>query len=81
MLRLEEALQFLKGPDFIPAKSQPARVEFHPDMLPQTLWWAVWDGVDGDVVEQDEVTLDREHSAHRFLRSLEKAVAGFHWRW
>jgi hypothetical protein len=57
------------------------RVEFHPGMLPQTLWWAVWDGVDGDVVEQDEVTLDREHSAHRFLRSLERAVAGFHWQW
>ena len=57
------------------------RVEFHPGMLPQTLWWAVWDGVDGDVVEQDEVTLDREHSAHRFLRSLERAVAGFHWPW
>jgi hypothetical protein len=30
-LRLEEALQFLKGPDFIPAESQPARVEFDPD--------------------------------------------------
>ena len=30
-LRLEEALQFLKGPDFIPAESQPARVEFNPN--------------------------------------------------
>jgi pimeloyl-ACP methyl ester carboxylesterase len=29
--RLEEALQFLNGPDFIPAESQPARVEFYPD--------------------------------------------------
>lgn len=29
--RLEESLQFLKGPDFIPAESQPARVEFNPD--------------------------------------------------
>ncbi len=29
--RLEEALQFLKRPDFIPAESQPARVEFIPD--------------------------------------------------
>lgn len=28
-LRLEEALQFLKGPDFIPADSQPAQVEFN----------------------------------------------------
>jgi pimeloyl-ACP methyl ester carboxylesterase len=26
--RLEEALKFLEGPDFIPAESQPARVEF-----------------------------------------------------
>src|SRR5437660_8754354 len=30
-LRREEALQFLKGPDFIPTESQPARVEFNPD--------------------------------------------------
>ena len=30
-LRLEEALQFLKGPDFIPAESQPARVECNLD--------------------------------------------------
>jgi dienelactone hydrolase len=30
-LRLEEALRFLKGADFIPAESQPAKVEFNPD--------------------------------------------------
>lgn len=30
-LRLEEALEFLKGADFIPVESQPARVEFNPD--------------------------------------------------
>jgi pimeloyl-ACP methyl ester carboxylesterase len=29
--KLEEALRFLNGPDFIPAESQPARVEFNPD--------------------------------------------------
>src|SRR5215469_17831916 len=27
--RLEEAIQFLKGPDFIPAECQPAQVEFN----------------------------------------------------
>jgi pimeloyl-ACP methyl ester carboxylesterase len=27
--RLEEAVQFLKGPDFVPTDSQPAQVEFH----------------------------------------------------
>ena len=30
-LRLEEALQFLKSADFIPAETQPAKVEFNPD--------------------------------------------------
>ena len=30
-LRLEQALEFLKGPDFIPVESKPARVEFDPD--------------------------------------------------
>src|SRR4030095_2466455 len=27
--RLEEALRFLKGPDFVPTDSQPAQVEFN----------------------------------------------------
>jgi acetyl esterase/lipase len=30
-LRLEEALHFLKGPDFIPAERQPARADFNPN--------------------------------------------------
>ena len=29
--RLEEALEFLKGPEFVPDESQPARIEFNPD--------------------------------------------------
>lgn len=29
--RLEEAIQFLRGPDFIPAESQPAQLQFKPD--------------------------------------------------
>lgn len=57
------------------------RVEFHADRLPSQLWWAHWDGVDGDVIEREAVTLDRQFSAHRYLRSLEKTVAGFYWRW
>jgi hypothetical protein len=57
------------------------RVEFHPDMLPDSVWWAVWEGVDGEITEQVQVTLDSQHSAHRYLRSLEKAVVGFHWLW
>ena len=30
-LKLEQAVQFLNGPDFIPAESQPAQIDFIPD--------------------------------------------------
>jgi hypothetical protein len=57
------------------------RVEFHCEALPAAVWWASWDGIDGDVVQQEQVTLDSQHSVHRFLRSIERTVAGFHWTW
>ncbi len=57
------------------------RVEFHPDALPATLWWATWDGVDGPVTSQELVSLDIQHAAHRYLRSMERTVVGFHWAW
>ena len=57
------------------------RVEFHPDRVPAKVCWAHWDGIDGAVLNQDEVSLDSQHSAHRYLRSLDKTVAGFRWRW
>ena len=57
------------------------RVEFHQDMLPAAVWWSVWDGVDGDIAESELVTLDSQHSVHRYLRFLERTVVGFHWSW
>jgi len=57
------------------------RVEFHPDKLPSGVWWATWDGLEGDIIEQEPVTLDTQHSVHRYLRFIEKTVAGFHWAW
>jgi hypothetical protein len=57
------------------------RVEFHPDRLPTGVWWAIWDGMEGDILEQEPVTLDAQHSVHRYLRFIEKTVAGFHWTW
>jgi hypothetical protein len=57
------------------------RVEFHPDKLPAGVWWATWDGVEGGIIQQEPVTLDTQHSAHRYLRFIEKTVAGFHWSW
>jgi hypothetical protein len=57
------------------------RVEFHPDRLPTHVWWAHWDGVEGRVLEREAVTLDNQHSVHRYLRSLDRTVAGFYWQW
>jgi hypothetical protein len=57
------------------------RIEFHPDQLPAQIWWARWDGTEGPVLECEAVTLDCQHSVHRYLRSLEKTVAGFYWQW
>jgi hypothetical protein len=57
------------------------RVEFHQDMLPAAVWWSVWDGVDGDIIENEAVKLDIQHSVHRYLRFLERTVVGYHWSW
>jgi hypothetical protein len=63
------------------AENFDIRVEFHPERLPRTVWWAVWDGVDGDVVSQETAVLDSQNSVHRYMRSLERTVVGFHWTW
>jgi hypothetical protein len=57
------------------------RVEFSSEQTPAHLWWARWDSGEGDVVEQKEAALDSQHSAHRFLRRVEKTVVGFWWEW
>ena len=57
------------------------RVEFHPDRLPARVWWAVWDGMDGDIIEREAVPLGGQHEVHRYLRSVEKTVVGFRWSW
>lgn len=57
------------------------RIEFHPGRLPAEVWWATWDGVDGPMLTQEPVLLDSLHAAQRYLRSLQRAVVGFHWSW
>lgn len=57
------------------------RVEFHPEKLPASIWWASWNGVEGEVIEQEKVALDSQNSAHRYLRFIEKTVVGFYWSW
>jgi hypothetical protein len=57
------------------------RVEFHPDALPASVWWSTWNGVEGDILGAETVSLDSQYSAHRYLRFISKAVAGFYWAW
>jgi hypothetical protein len=57
------------------------RVQFHPDKLPSQVVWAVWDGMEGPIVDAQPVTLDSQHAVHRYLRLAERTVAGFHWDW
>lgn len=57
------------------------RVQFHASRLPARLWQASWNGVDGEVLEQQEVSLDMQNSAHLYLRAIERTVVGFHWCW
>ncbi|HLK02262.1 MAG TPA: hypothetical protein VKU39_20465 [Streptosporangiaceae bacterium] len=57
------------------------RVEFAPEAMPSSVWWAVWSGFEGGIADDEQVELDGQHSAHRFLRSAEKTVVGFHWDW
>jgi len=57
------------------------RIEFHPEEVPAAVWWAVWDGLEGNVLDQELAVPDNQHSVHRYLRSLERSVVGFHWTW
>jgi hypothetical protein len=57
------------------------RVAFDPQELPARVKWARWDGTEGDVAEEEQVSLDSQHAVHRYLRSFSKTVAGFYWEW
>jgi hypothetical protein len=57
------------------------RVEFHPDKRPAAVEFAVWDGLDGPIVEREPVALDSQFAVHRYLRLAEKTAVGFHWEW
>jgi hypothetical protein len=60
------------------------RIEFHPDKLPRRLWctqWADYREPDDVVLDEEEVALDEEYSAHRYLEAMEHTVLGFRWEW
>jgi len=59
------------------------RVEFSPLRLPERLEWAVWDGFGpgARVRAAEQVTLDDEYAAHRFVDAAEGVTVGFTWAW
>jgi len=57
------------------------RVEFHPARLPRSVYWAVWDGMDGDIVQSERVMLDSQFAVHRYMKLLENTAVGFCWDW
>src|SRR5438270_202725 len=57
------------------------RVQFHPGKLPGSVVWAVWDGMDGPIIDRENVALDSQFAVHRYLRLAETTVVGFHWDW
>ena len=63
------------------AENLDIRVEFHPDKLPKEVVWAVWDGMEGPIVEREQVALDSQFAVHRYLRLAENTAIGFHWDW
>jgi len=77
------APEFRRGAH-VPVQHLDMRVEFHKQKLPQRLWWAEWEDYREPheaVVEQEQLVLDEEHSAHRYLESIEQTVVGFYWAW
>jgi hypothetical protein len=57
------------------------RVEFHPDKIPRRVWWAVWDGMHGEIIEREECALRASRYVFKRVESIEQAVVGFTWQW
>ena len=58
-------------------------VRFHPAKPPSAIWWACWDGIDGEVVADSVLAcaLDGNLTVQRFVSSVEDTVVGFFWQW
>ncbi|MFF5099991.1 MULTISPECIES: hypothetical protein [Actinosynnema] len=61
-----------------PVENVSLDVQFHPDLLPEAVWWSIWDGLDGPITEQMPEPLKQGGSVHRYVDAFE-GVAGFHW--
>jgi hypothetical protein len=58
------------------------RVQFHPDKLPNNIWWTEWQDYrqpHDAALDRQQVSLDTEHVTYHRLDVLDRAVAGFAW--
>ena len=74
--------EFRRGAGPTGLSSLSMRVQFHPERVPARATWSRWsDPQSEDATTIDEVTLDGDRSAHRFVANLQNEVVGFTWEW
>lgn len=61
-----------------PVSNVEMHVEFDPDLLPDAVWWATWDQLNGRVTCEKTVDLEPDGSAHQYVDAFH-GIAGFHW--
>jgi hypothetical protein len=57
------------------------RATFHPARLPAHVWWTVWNSLNGEITEQEEIHLDDYHTARYYFHGIGNTVAGLQWQW
>ena len=56
------------------------RVAFHPQRLPERVWWTEWQGLTWEQGEPPEPqVLDADHAVQRYLTSVREKTVGFVW--
>lgn len=56
-------------------------VQFDPLKLPARLWWASWEDRDGPDIDREDIALDEDLSASRYLTTVKDTIVGFVWQW
>lgn len=56
-------------------------VEFSRLNPPRRVWWSMWDGLEGPLIEDEPVGMANDLTVHRYLASVEEAVVGWRWEW
>lgn len=70
-----------RGAGTRPIRNLSLRVEFHPQRVPNNIWWGVWNDLNSAPLRKESVTLDSRFSAHRMVEELHHAIVGFVWDW